>query len=178
MKYQNHRAGLLSAPLRDRFGVIERLEFYTVEELTTIILHSAKILNVKIDTEGAKELARRSRGTPRLANRMLKRVRDFAEVRFDGEITNEVARTALDIMEVDKMGLDHVDRNILTTMIELYKGGPVGLDTLAATIGEDPGTLEDVYEPYLIKNGFIIRTPRGRAVTELAYSHLGIEFPT
>ena len=172
------RAGLLSAPLRDRFGVIERLEFYTVEELTTIILHSAKILNVKIDTEGAKELARRSRGTPRLANRMLKRVRDFAEVRFDGEITNEVARTALDIMEVDKMGLDHVDRNILTTMIELYKGGPVGLDTLAATIGEDPGTLEDVYEPYLIKNGFIIRTPRGRAVTELAYSHLGIEFPT
>lgn len=172
------RAGLLSAPLRDRFGVIERLEFYTVEELTTIILHSAKILNVKIDTEGAKELARRSRGTPRLANRMLKRVRDFAEVRFDGEITNEVAKTALDIMEVDKMGLDHVDRNILTTMIELYKGGPVGLDTLAATIGEDPGTLEDVYEPYLIKNGFIIRTPRGRAVTELAYSHLGIEFPT
>lgn len=172
------RAGLLSAPLRDRFGVIERLEFYTVEELTTIILHSAKILNVKIDTEGAKELARRSRGTPRLANRMLKRVRDFAEVRFDGEITNEVAKTALDIMEVDKMGLDHVDRNILSTMIELYKGGPVGLDTLAATIGEDPGTLEDVYEPYLIKNGFIIRTPRGRAVTELAYSHLGIEFPT
>lgn len=172
------RAGLLSAPLRDRFGVIERLDFYTVEELTTIILHSAKILNVKIDTEGAKELARRSRGTPRLANRMLKRVRDFAEVRFDGEITNEVAKTALDIMEVDKMGLDHVDRNILSTMIELYKGGPVGLDTLAATIGEDPGTLEDVYEPYLIKNGFIIRTPRGRAVTELAYSHLGIEFPT
>ncbi len=169
------RAGLLSAPLRDRFGVVEKLEFYSIEDLTTIIRHSAKILNVKIDIDGATELARRSRGTPRLANRILKRVRDFAEVRFDGTITGEVARTALDLMDVDKMGLDHVDRNILTTMIELYKGGPVGLDTLAATIGEDSGTIEEVYEPYLIKNGFLTRTPRGRAVTELAYSHLGIE---
>lgn len=169
------RAGLLSAPLRDRFGVVQKLEFYTVEELATIIKHSANILNVPIDAEGARELARRSRGTPRLANRMLKRVRDFAEVRFDGKITGEVARTALDLMDVDKMGLDHVDRNILVTMIELYKGGPVGLDTLAATIGEDSGTIEEVYEPYLIKNGFITRTPRGRMVTELAYKHLGIE---
>ncbi len=169
------RAGLLSAPLRDRFGVVQKLEFYNVDELSTIIRHSAKILNVKIDTDGADELARRSRGTPRLANRMLKRVRDFAEVRFDGVITGDVARTALDLMDVDKMGLDHVDRNILVTMIELYKGGPVGLDTLSATIGEDSGTIEEVYEPYLIKNGFIIRTPRGRMVTELAYRHLGIE---
>ncbi|MCR4679108.1 MAG: Holliday junction branch migration DNA helicase RuvB [Lachnospiraceae bacterium] len=169
------RAGLLSAPLRDRFGVVQKLEFYNVDELSTIIRHSAKILNVKIDTDGADELARRSRGTPRLANRMLKRVRDFAEVRFDGVITGDVARTALDLMDVDKMGLDHVDRNILVTMIELYKGGPVGLETLSATIGEDSGTIEEVYEPYLIKNGFIIRTPRGRMVTELAYRHLGIE---
>lgn len=169
------RAGLLSAPLRDRFGVVQKLEFYTVEELSTIIRHSAKVLNVKIDTNGANELARRSRGTPRLANRMLKRVRDFAEVRFDGVITGDVARTALDLMDVDKMGLDHVDRNILVTMIELYKGGPVGLETLAATIGEDSGTIEEVYEPYLIKNGFIIRTPRGRMVTELSYRHLGLE---
>ncbi len=169
------RAGLLSAPLRDRFGVVQKLEFYTVEELSTIIRHSAKVLNVKIDSDGANELARRSRGTPRLANRMLKRVRDFAEVRFDGVITGDVARTALDLMDVDKMGLDHVDRNILVTMIELYKGGPVGLETLAATIGEDSGTIEEVYEPYLIKNGFIIRTPRGRMVTELSYRHLGLE---
>lgn len=169
------RAGLLSAPLRDRFGVIEKLEFYNVDDLASIIRHSAKILGVKIDTEGALELARRSRGTPRLANRMLKRVRDFAEVKYDGVITSEVARTALDLLEVDRMGLDHIDRNILVTMIQLYKGGPVGLDNLAATIGEDPGTIEEVYEPYLIKNGFITRTPRGRVVTELAYRHLGIE---
>lgn len=169
------RAGLLSAPLRDRFGVIERLEFYTVEELKTIILHSARLLKVRIEEGGAMELARRSRGTPRLANRMLKRVRDFAEVRYDGVITGDVARTALDIMDVDRMGLDHTDRNILTTMINLYKGGPVGLDTLAATLGEDAGTIEDVYEPYLIMNGFVVRTPRGRMVTELAYKHLGIE---
>ena len=169
------RAGLLSAPLRDRFGVVQKLEFYSVEELSLIIKHSAKILNVKIDSDGANELARRSRGTPRLANRMLKRVRDFAEVRFDGVITGDVARTALDLMDVDKMGLDHVDRNILVTMIELYKGGPVGLETLAATIGEDSGTIEEVYEPYLIKNGFIIRTPRGRMVTELSYRHLGLQ---
>ena len=169
------RAGLLSAPLRDRFGVVQKLEFYSVEELALIIKHSAKLLKVPIDDDGAMELARRSRGTPRLANRMLKRVRDFAEVRFDGKITGDVARTALDLLDVDKMGLDHIDRNILMTMIEYYKGGPVGLDNLAATIGEDAGTIEDVYEPYLIKNGFIIRTPRGRIVTELAYSHLGIE---
>lgn len=169
------RAGLLSAPLRDRFGVVEKLEFYNVDELATIIRHSAKILNVSVDSDGAFEMARRSRGTPRLANRILKRVRDFAEVRFDGAITGEVARIALDLMDVDKMGLDHVDRNILNTMISLYKGGPVGLDTLAASIGEDSGTIEEVYEPYLIKNGFLVRTPRGRQVTELAYKHLGIE---
>lgn len=171
------RAGLLTAPLRDRFGVIHRLEFYSVEELLLIILHSAKILNVEIDREGAMELARRSRGTPRLANRILKRVRDFAQVRYDGVITGTVAETALDLLDVDKMGLDHVDRNILTTMIHKFSGGPVGLDTLAAAIGEDAGTIEDVYEPYLIQNGFINRTPRGRVVTEFAYHHLGLENP-
>lgn len=172
------RAGLLSAPLRDRFGVIHRLEFYTVEELTTIIMHSAKILNVEIEPNGARELARRSRGTPRLANRILKRVRDFAQVKYEGVITEEVAKVALDIMDVDKMGLDHIDRNILFTMIEKFHGGPVGLDTLSASIGEDSGTVEDVYEPYLLKNGFIMRTPRGRVVTELAYRHLGLEIPS
>lgn len=169
------RAGLLTAPLRDRFGVIHRLEFYTVEELTIIIRQSAAKLSVKIDEKGAVELARRSRGTPRLANRILKRVRDFAQVKYDGAITEEVAKVALDLMDVDKMGLDHVDRNLLTTMIEKFKGGPVGLDTLAAAIGEDAGTIEDVYEPYLIQNGFINRTPRGRMVTELAYRHFGLE---
>ena len=168
------RAGLLTAPLRDRFGVIHRLEFYSVEELKVIIQHSAVILGVKIDEEGALELARRSRGTPRLANRILKRVRDFAQVKYDGAITSEVANVALDLMDVDKMGLDHIDRNILCTMIEKFKGGPVGLDTLAAAIGEDAGTIEDVYEPYLIKNGFLNRTPRGRVVTERAYHHLGM----
>lgn len=172
------RAGLLSAPLRDRFGVIHRLEFYTVEELTTIIMHSAKILNVEIEPNGARELARRSRGTPRLANRILKRVRDFAQVKYDGVITEDVAKVALDIMDVDKMGLDHIDRNILYTMIEKFHGGPVGLDTLSASIGEDSGTVEDVYEPYLLKNGFIMRTPRGRVVTEAAYRHLGLEIPS
>ena len=172
------RAGLLSAPLRDRFGVIHRLEFYTVEELSTIIMHSAKILNVEIEPNGARELARRSRGTPRLANRILKRVRDFAQVKYDGIITEEVAKVALDIMDVDKMGLDYIDRNILYTMIEKFHGGPVGLDTLSASIGEDPGTVEDVYEPYLLKNGFIMRTPRGRIVTEAAYRHLGLEIPS
>ena len=169
------RAGLLTAPLRDRFGVIHRLEFYSVEELKVIIQHSAVILGVKIDEEGALELARRSRGTPRLANRILKRVRDFAQVKYDGAITQEIANIALDLMDVDKMGLDHIDRNILCTMIEKFKGGPVGLDTLAAAIGEDAGTIEDVYEPYLIKNGFLNRTPRGRVVTERAYHHLGHE---
>ncbi len=172
------RAGLLTAPLRDRFGVIHRLEFYSVEELTVIIRQSAAKLSVKIDEKGAVELARRSRGTPRLANRILKRVRDFAQVKYDGAISEEVAKVALDLMDVDKMGLDHVDRNILTTMIEKFKGGPVGLDTLAAAIGEDAGTIEDVYEPYLIQNGFINRTPRGRTVTDLAYRHFGLEIPS
>ena len=169
------RAGMLTAPLRDRFGVIHRLEFYSVEELKLIIQHSAKILNVEIDENGARELARRSRGTPRLANRILKRVRDFAQVKYNGVITEEVAKIALDLLDVDKMGLDHIDRNILMTMIEKFSGGPVGLETLAAAIGEDSGTIEDVYEPYLIKNGFINRTPRGRVVTEYAYKHLGLE---
>ncbi|MGN0278378.1 MAG: Holliday junction branch migration DNA helicase RuvB [Lachnospiraceae bacterium] len=172
------RAGLLTAPLRDRFGVIHRLEFYSVPELKLIIMHSAKILGVEIDEKSALELARRSRGTPRLANRILKRVRDFAQVKYDGMITEEVANIALDLMDVDKMGLDHIDRNILCTMIDKFKGGPVGLDTLAAAIGEDAGTIEDVYEPYLIKNGFLNRTPRGRVVTDLAYHHLGLEIPT
>ncbi len=171
------RAGLLTAPLRDRFGVIHRLEFYTVEELKVIIQHSAVILGVEIDNDGAIELARRSRGTPRLANRILKRVRDFAQVKYDGVITRDVANIALDLMDVDKRGLDHIDRNILCTMIDKFKGGPVGLDTLAAAIGEDSGTIEDVYEPYLIKNGFLNRTPRGRVVTELTYHHFGIEMP-
>lgn len=169
------RAGLLTAPLRDRFGVIHRLEFYSVEELTQIVKHSARILQVPIDDAGAIELARRSRGTPRLANRMLKRVRDFAQVKYDGTITFEVANTALDLMDVDKLGLDHIDRNLMLTMIQKFKGGPVGLDTLAAAIGEDAGTIEDVYEPYLIKSGLINRTPRGRVVTEAAYSHFGLE---
>lgn len=169
------RAGLLSAPLRDRFGVVHHLEFYNVEELKTIIVHSAKKLEVKIDEEGAIELARRSRGTPRLANRLLKRVRDFAQVQYNGEITKEVASFALDLLEVDKVGLDQNDRNILLTIIEKFQGGPVGLDTLAAAIGEDAGTVEDVYEPYLLKNGFLQRTPRGRVVTDLAYTHLGFD---
>lgn len=166
------RAGLLTAPLRDRFGVIHRLEFYSVEELTKVILHSAKILEVETESAGAVEIAKRSRGTPRLANRMLKRVRDFAQVKYDGIITGEVAKTALDLMDVDRMGLDHIDRNMLLTMIEKFGGGPVGLDTLAAAIGEDAGTIEEVYEPYLIKNGLINRTPRGRVVTQLGYSLL------
>ena len=169
------RAGLLSAPLRDRFGVVQRMEFYTPEELRTIILHSAAILGVEIEPEGAIELAKRSRGTPRLANRLLKRVRDFAQVKYDGVITKEVADFALDIMDVDKMGLDQNDRNILLMIIEKFSGGPVGLDTLAAALGEDAGTLEDVYEPYLLMNGLINRTPRGRMATENAYRHLGLE---
>ena len=168
------RAGLLTAPLRDRFGMIHHLEFYTIEELQQIIMHSARILDVEIELAGAREMARRSRGTPRLANRILKRVRDFAQVKYDGIITEEVARTALDLMDVDKMGLDHIDRNILVTIIEKFDGGPVGLDTLAAAIGEDAGTIEDVYEPYLIKNGFLNRTPKGRVVTDLTYHHLGL----
>ena len=169
------RAGLLTAPLQDRFGMIHRLEYYSVSELQTIIINSADKLNVKVETDGANELARRSRGTPRLANRMLKRVRDFAEIKFDGIITKKVADYALDLMEVDRLGLDQMDRTLLTTMIEKFQGGPVGLDTLAAALGEDSGTIEDVYEPYLLKNGLLNRTPRGRVVTELTYHHLGLE---
>ena len=172
------RAGMLSAPLRDRFGMIHRMEFYDIDELCTIILQSANVLDVEVDEKGAVEMARRSRGTPRLANRILKRVRDFAQVKYDGRITEKVAVTALDLMDVDKMGLDHTDRNLLMTMIDKFGGGPVGLDTLAAAIGEDSGTIEDVYEPYLIKNGFINRTPRGRIVTDEAYHHLGLEMPS
>ncbi|WP_461810455.1 Holliday junction branch migration DNA helicase RuvB [Faecalimonas sp.] len=168
------RAGMLTAPLRDRFGVVQRLEFYTEKELQTIIIRSAGVMGVEVDEKGAMEMARRSRGTPRLANRLLKRVRDFAQIKYDGVITEAAANYALDLLEVDKYGLDHIDRNILLTMIQKFKGGPVGLDTLAASIGEDSGTIEDVYEPYLIKNGFLHRTPRGRMVTSLAYHHLGI----
>ena len=169
------RAGLLTAPLRDRFGVINRLEFYTVDELKTIITRSDKVLNVEIDEDGAVEMARRSRGTPRLANRLLKRVRDFAQIKYNGHITKEVADYALNLLDVDKIGLDKGDRTILETIIYKFAGGPVGLDTLAASIGEDSGTLEDVYEPYLIQNGLIQRTPRGRIATPIAYEHLGIK---
>ncbi len=168
------RAGMLTAPLRDRFGVVNHLEFYTEQELKTIIMRSAQVLGVEIDGNGALELAKRSRGTPRLANRLLKRVRDFAQVKYDGVITEAVANYALDLLDVDKYGLDHIDRTILLTMIEKFQGGPVGLDTLSASISEDAGTLEDVYEPYLLKSGFIQRTPRGRVATDLAYTHLGI----
>ena len=168
------RAGMLSAPLRDRFGVIQRLEFYSPEELAEIILRSAGVLKISMDPLGAMELARRSRGTPRLANRLLKRVRDYAQVKYEGQVTEAVAREVLDILEVDRYGLDSVDRNILWSMIEKFGGGPVGLETLAASIGEDSGTLEDVYEPYLLQNGFLQRTPRGRTVTPLAYKHLGL----
>ena len=167
------RAGMLSAPLRDRFGVVSHMDFYTVDELKTIIIQSARVLNVEIDEQGAYELARRSRGTPRLANRLLKRVRDFAEVKYDGKITYEVAAFALDLLEVDKYGLDQNDRNIILTIIDKFGGGPVGLDTLAAAIGEDSGTIEDVYEPYLVKNAFINRTPKGRMATDFAYTHFG-----
>ena len=169
------RVGLLTAPLRDRFGVIQRLEFYTPEELCVIVKRSAKVLGVEIDEEGAFEIARRSRGTPRLANRLLKRVRDFAQVKYDGVITRHVADFALDILDVDKLGLDNNDRTLLLTLIQKFSGGPVGLETLAASIGEDSGTLEDVYEPYLLMNGLIMRTPRGRMATDLAYKHLGLD---
>ncbi len=169
------RAGLLTAPLRDRFGIIAKLEFYSVDELKEIIIKSADRLDVQIDDEGALELARRSRGTPRLANRLLKRVRDFAQVKYDGVITKEVANDALDKLDVDKSGLDKGDRTILETIIMKFGGGPVGIDSIAAAIGEDSGTLEDVYEPYLIQNGFIQRTKSGRVATDLAYKHLGIE---
>lgn len=168
------RAGMLTAPLRDRFGVVNRMEFYTNQELEKIIRRSAGVLGVEIEPEGAAELAKRSRGTPRLANRLLKRVRDFAQVKYDGRITKDVAVFALDLLEVDKMGLDHIDRQILITMIEKYNGGPVGLEAVATTIGEDAGTIEDVYEPYLVQNGFILRTSRGRVVSDLAYRHFGL----
>ena len=169
------RAGMLTAPLRDRFGVVHHLEYYTENELKTIIIRSAKVLGVEIDEEGAMEMARRSRGTPRLANRLLKRVRDFAQVRYDGKITKEVADFALNLLEVDRYGLDQIDRRILSTIMVQFSGGPVGLDTLAAAIGEYSGTIEDVYEPYLIKNGFLVRTPRGRVAGDFAYEHLGID---
>ena len=169
------RAGMLTAPLRDRFGVVHRMEYYTTEELVTIIKRSARVLEVGIDEAGALALARRSRGTPRLANRLLKRVRDFAQVKYDGDITKEVADYALDLLDVDKEGLDQTDRELLLTIVNKFAGGPVGLDTLAASVGEDAGTIEDVYEPYLLKNGFIQRTPKGRIVTEKAYIHLGSE---
>ena len=169
------RAGMLTAPLRDRFGVVNRLEFYSNEELKQIVLRSADVLDVTIDEQGALEIARRSRGTPRLANRLLKRVRDFAQVSFDGHIDEEVAKQALDRLEVDSFGLDQIDRNIILTMIQKFDGKPVGLDTLAAAIGEDAGTIEDVYEPYLIKNGLLARTPRGRVATPTAYRHFGLE---
>lgn len=171
------RAGLLSAPLRDRFGVMHHLEFYTHEELQTIIIRSAQVLGVEIDAKGAAEIAKRSRGTPRLANRLLKRVRDFAQVKYDGRITYDVACFALNLLEVDQYGLDKIDRRILQTMIVNFQGGPVGLETLAAAIGEDSGTLEDVYEPYLLQNGFLNRTPRGRMASALAYKHLGYPMP-
>ena len=169
------RAGLLTAPLRDRFGVVQRLEFYSPKELSVIVKRSAGVLGVEIEDSGAYEIARRSRGTPRLANRLLKRVRDFAQVKYDGVITKEVADFALDILDVDKLGLDNNDRTLLLTLIQKFNGGPVGLETMAAAIGEDAGTLEDVYEPYLLMNGLINRTPRGRMATELAYHHLGLE---
>ncbi len=169
------RAGMLTAPLRDRFGVISRLEFYTAQELAEIVMRSAKVLGVSVDTQGALEIARRSRGTPRLANRLLKRVRDVAEVRYDGVITSDIAFEALDLLDVDRMGLDHIDRTLLLTIIEKFSGGPVGLDTLAAAVGEDAETIEEVYEPYLIQNGFLARTPRGRVITRTAYEHFGIQ---
>lgn len=171
------RAGMLTPPLRDRFGVVNRLEFYTTEELTEIIMRSAGVLNVQIEESGAIELAKRSRGTPRLANRLLRRVRDFAQIKYDGKITKEVADFALDLLEVDKLGLDHIDREILHTMIYKFSGRPVGVEAIATTIGEDSGTIEEVYEPFLVQNGLILRTPRGRVVSDLAYTHLGLEVP-
>jgi Holliday junction DNA helicase RuvB len=170
------RAGLLTAPLRDRFGVISRLEMYSIAELTRIVKRSAGILKVEIEEDGAREIAMRARGTPRIANRLLKRVRDFAQIRADGIVTGVVAKASLDLLEVDQLGLDNVDRNVLHTMIYKFNGGPVGLDTLAAATGEDATTIEDVYEPYLLQLGFISKTPRGRMVMPLAYQHLGIPF--
>ena len=169
------RAGLLTSPLRDRFGIIQRLEFYSVGELSDIIERSAKIILSEVDAEGSSEIANRSRGTPRIANRLLRRVRDFAEVKFDGKIDKSVASTALDMLSIDKNGFDHMDRRLLTTMIEKFDGGPVGIDSLAAAISEERDTIEDVLEPYLIQQGFIQRTPRGRVITQFAYRHFGLE---
>ncbi len=169
------RAGLLTSPLRDRFGIIQRLEFYSVGELSDIIERSAKIISSEVDAEGSSEIANRSRGTPRIANRLLRRVRDFAEVKFDGKIDKSVASTALDMLSIDKNGFDHMDRRLLTTMIEKFDGGPVGIDSLAAAISEERDTIEDVLEPYLIQQGFIQRTPRGRVITQFAYRHFGLE---
>lgn len=171
------RIGLLTAPLRDRFGVVHRLEPYGVAQLKVILLRSADVLKVELDEDGAEEIARRSRGTPRIANRLLKRVRDFAQVKYDGKITGEVARFALDLLEVDKMGLDYIDRKMLMAMIDKFGGKPVGLDTLAASINEESETIEDVYEPYLLQLGYIQRTPRGRVVTKRGYDHFGLTYP-
>lgn len=171
------RAGQLSTPLRDRFGVISKLELYSPEELAKIVTRSAGLLNVEIDGDGALEIASRSRGTPRIANRLLKRVRDFAQVKGDGKIDTDIARYALDMLEIDELGLDNVDRRMMETIITVYNGGPVGLETLSATVGEEAVTIEDVYEPYLMQLGFLSRTLRGRCVTKLGYEHLGIPFP-
>ena len=171
------RAGSLTSPLRDRFGIVQRLEFYSAEDLSTIVQRSAGILNVKLDPSGASEIARRSRGTPRIANRLLRRVRDYAEVKFNGEVTAEVARQALDLLDVDNYGFDMLDRKLLQAIIEKFEGGPVGIDNLAAAIGEERGTIEDVLEPYLIQEGFIMRTPRGRVATKRAWLHLGLKTP-
>jgi Holliday junction DNA helicase RuvB len=171
------RAGSLTSPLRDRFGIVQRLEFYSAEDLSTIVQRSAGILNVKLDPSGASEIARRSRGTPRIANRLLRRVRDYAEVKFNGEVTAEVARQALDLLDVDNFGFDMLDRKLLQAIIEKFEGGPVGIDNLAAAIGEERGTIEDVLEPYLIQEGFIMRTPRGRVATKRAWLHLGLKTP-
>ncbi len=172
------RAGLLSSPLRDRFGLIHHMEFYSPEELEQVLLHSARILALSMDREAAAEMARRSRGTPRLANRILKRVRDYAQVRYDGHISREVAAQALDFMDVDRLGLDPIDRKLLTAIIQLFGGGPVGLDTISAAIGEDAGTIEEVHEPYMIQHGLLQRTPRGRVALEAAYRHLGLKIPS
>jgi Holliday junction DNA helicase RuvB len=171
------RAGLLTSPLRDRFGIVQRLEFYSIQDLTTIVLRSARILGLTIDNDGAKEIARRARGTPRIANRLLRRVRDYAQVKADGSISADVAARALDMLAVDILGLDHMDRKLVMMIIEKFNGGPVGLDNMSAAIGEERGTLEDVIEPYLIQQGFIMRTPRGRIATDNAYRHFGIDLP-
>jgi Holliday junction DNA helicase RuvB len=171
------RAGLLTSPLRDRFGIVQRLEFYSVEELATIVLRSANVLGIEIEKDGAQEIAKRSRGTPRIANRLLRRVRDFAEVKSDGVVSSDISMQALEMLKIDNNGFDSLDRKFLLSMIDNFEGGPVGLDTLAATISEERGTIEDVLEPYLLQQGFIMRTPRGRVVTQKAYLHFGLKAP-